>query len=318
MCNINILIRKDGKRVLALKECANMMTYHSFVSNSDGEGMILDENTIMKSEGKILLRDERPYRVIAHERLTTSGKSKDNLHPHETKDLLLVHNGIFSGIGDDKESDTKKYTDILQGEFEKTKDLIEAIKQTQKLTSGSYSIVILEKKTGELYYYKNEMTDMYYASDNKYFVMSTKQINVSLASAFLGMNKKVIEVKPFVIYKIKNDLVKVGKLKKEKLVTNTWTNWQSNNFKNWDAEQLEDILKYELDCDNVEIKKEEVWLTCNKKALHSLASIGITPTFYDADGEGTTFARFDRKIMNELLDTTVGTGYSQKDLWEYV
>jgi len=40
MCNINLILRKDGKPIRKVTECMNAMSYVSFRINPDGEGFL--------------------------------------------------------------------------------------------------------------------------------------------------------------------------------------------------------------------------------------------------------------------------------------
>ena len=56
--------------------------------------------------------------IMLHFRIATHGKGKDMLHPHDVTPgrVSLVHNGIISGLGDNKISDTREYAEML-GKF---------------------------------------------------------------------------------------------------------------------------------------------------------------------------------------------------------
>lgn len=64
------------------------------------------------------LRDDKKVdSIVLHFRIATSGKDgKENLHPFLVNDGLgFVHNGVISGLGNVKHSDTHQFNTILQG-----------------------------------------------------------------------------------------------------------------------------------------------------------------------------------------------------------
>ncbi len=64
------------------------------------------------------LRDDKKVdSIVLHFRIATSGKDgKENLHPFLVNDKLgFVHNGVISGLGNQKHSDTHQFNTILQG-----------------------------------------------------------------------------------------------------------------------------------------------------------------------------------------------------------
>lgn len=205
----------------------NTMSFLSAQTNRDGEGAFGKSErgtTTIKFDGKIRY-DKNYFLLSTHQRLATSGKKDyNNLHPHQTENLILQHNGIFSGIGNEKISDTKVYTKMLEKTYQKLRKdekivcpLIDSIKKLHKHITGTYSIVVLEKSTGKLYYYKEDYTSMYGVQDDEWLVLSTSKENAEFAKWFLKINGKVKEPKPMRIYDVLDGMKIVGKIKEKKI-----------------------------------------------------------------------------------------------------
>lgn len=64
-----------------------------------------------------LRNDNKVDSIVLHFRIATSGKDgEENLHPFlVNKNLGFVHNGVISGLGNLKHSDTYQFNDILKG-----------------------------------------------------------------------------------------------------------------------------------------------------------------------------------------------------------
>jgi predicted glutamine amidotransferase len=96
-----------------------------FKSNSDGAGfMFVNEKQLHTNKGFFTFdsfwdawEPHQNKQAVLHFRIKTHGAiSVDNCHPFNiNKGLAFVHNGIISGYGSEKESDTKDFGDkILQ------------------------------------------------------------------------------------------------------------------------------------------------------------------------------------------------------------
>ena len=208
MCNINLIYNKRNRDDFNVTNCMNVMSYNSWKSNDHGEGFIAqiesDSGVVTgKSPTKIIFRESCKL-LVTHQRLSSSGFNDANIHPHETKDLILMHNGVFRGMGNEKDSDTKEYVEKLQ-QLYPIMGLIKAIKYLHKTILGSWSIIVYEKQTGKIFYYKNMLTSMFIVRNNNYLVLSTKYENTEYAKKYLNISKDISEVKPYVIYDILDD-----------------------------------------------------------------------------------------------------------------
>ena len=100
---------------------------NSWDNNDQGAGMLWNENGQMQtfktydykeflSKYKELRKNPKINKIVLHFRIATSGHDKYvNLHPFKVNDNLgFVHNGIISGLGDQKHSDTFYFNDMLK------------------------------------------------------------------------------------------------------------------------------------------------------------------------------------------------------------
>lgn len=234
MCNINVVLKKKKDNDRRTSDVMNAMSYNSFLNNNDGEGYLLFDGgelaEVSKSAKKIIYNG--PCSGLAtHQRIATSGHNNDNIHPFEVGNIILMHNGIISGFGDHKESDTKVYTKKLSKLYDETGDLVKSIKSLE--ISGSYSILIYDKINKRLIYFKNGNTHMHVIHNDEWIIMSTDKNNVKYAAMYLNIKTNLFTPKEFVIYELNNGLRKIGHIKKpEKTYTEDLSKYYSGF---WDA-----------------------------------------------------------------------------------
>ena len=102
---------------------------------------------------------------IGHTRWATHGKPDEkNAHPHESKAVILVHNGIIENWAEIKkqlisdgyyfesETDTECAAHLIDSEFKKTKDPVSAIYSACEKIRGSYAFAIIFKDFPEEIY----------------------------------------------------------------------------------------------------------------------------------------------------------------------
>lgn len=228
MCNINIAVRLDGQNTRILARWMDIASWNSWINNNDGEGYIrqIKNKTIEngRSNNKIDFSKYKPCKFLAsHQRLTTSGQGENNIHPHDSKNFMLMHNGVFSGLGDDKRSDTYYYLQKLEDYYNQSNDVAQAIKDVNAIITGSYSILIYHKEKQEFYYYKNSSTSMFSLKTKDYLFMSTSQNNVFFAKELLNSKQNINKVGNNKIYKITNNgLKQIGKFKEQISTINEW------------------------------------------------------------------------------------------------
>jgi len=198
LCNLNIFLRADKLDETKLMRWLGFMTAvtsNSYLSNDDGEGFYLSNGTIVKSEHKInplLLHKEinNSRVVITHQRIATSGRTKEYLHPFEVGEFVIAHNGILSSfvMNANNHSDTynmaHKFLEVYNASLNPNRSgkIRETIKSIFDNIVGSFSIVIYDKVTKRTYYFKNQSTSIYFhlAKDRSALYITTKKDNENL------------------------------------------------------------------------------------------------------------------------------------------
>lgn len=225
MCNLNIIYNRKGKVNEKISMIMNIISYASWMYNDQGEGYIaLDKKKLhmQRQKNKIIYKGNY-YFMASHQRLATSGYSESNIHPQPTQNLILMHNGIFSGLGDKDEGDTAIYLKLLDAEYINSgEDIIEAIRKTNKQMYGSYSILVFERKTRKIYYYKESSTKMYALVNDEWIVMSTRKENVEYVKEYMKIKGEITEPKALKIYDVLEGMKIVGGFT-EKTFTHTQT-----------------------------------------------------------------------------------------------
>jgi glucosamine--fructose-6-phosphate aminotransferase (isomerizing) len=135
---------------------------------------------------------------IGHTRWATHGKpSKENAHPHATKDFALVHNGIIENFkeiddflmkeGYKKSSSTDTETILLLIDYySKTLSTFEALKKAVSVLKGSFAVALIHLGEKKIYATKKESPlliglkddELFLASDLSAFLEHTKQFVV--------------------------------------------------------------------------------------------------------------------------------------------
>ncbi len=230
MCNINLILRKDKTHDPKITEAMNTMSFNSFSSNSHGEGYVALNGKLRYHKSLKKIKYEGSYWFLAtHQRFATSGiKDKSNSHPFVTKNLILMHNGIFSGMGNDKESDTAVYSRMLSNSLRKEKNIIKAIQETNKKVSGSYSVLVFSDN--KVYYYKNASTRMFITQNKDYLIMSTVEENVLYAQWYLGVDGKTNEVDSAMIYDVLDNMKSLAEFEEKPV---TYSQSYFNGFKEY-------------------------------------------------------------------------------------
>lgn len=97
--------------------------------------------------------------MITHFRAKTKGTGQINTQPIEVKDFIVMHNGVFTGLGEEKFSDTIQFVANLSALYnagdisgKNEQDFIEAYLEQ---TAGWWSMFIYSKKTKQLYYFRD-------------------------------------------------------------------------------------------------------------------------------------------------------------------
>ena len=170
MCGIVGYVGKEKKALNVLISGLEHLEYRGY--DSSGIAYILDDNLIIKKElGRIgslkknISFKDKSSIGIGHTRWATHGKpNKINAHPHNYKDITIVHNGIIENYLELKnkliekgyefisETDTEVAAVLLYDIYSNTHDMLETIKLFKKEVIGSYAIVIICSKEKDTLY----------------------------------------------------------------------------------------------------------------------------------------------------------------------
>jgi len=154
---------------------------------------------------------------IAHTRWATNGAvTLENSHPHFSNDnsFVIVHNGIFSNYQKLKKelsdkgynflsnTDTEIFSNLIQDEYLKTKDVEKAFRDAIKKLEGSFAIAMLSKYTPDkIYAVKKDSPLVIGISDGANYISS--DIN-----AFISETKETVILKDFeYVILSKNDFI---------------------------------------------------------------------------------------------------------------
>lgn len=93
---------------------------------------------------------------IGHTRWATHGRpSEENAHPHRVGNLVVVHNGIIEnymslkrqleseGSQFTSETDTEVIAHLIHRQFQRVKDLVQAVREALKEVRGAYAIAVM-------------------------------------------------------------------------------------------------------------------------------------------------------------------------------
>lgn len=192
MCGIVGYIGKDKKAIAVLLTGLTHLEYRGY--DSAGIAYILDDNLIIKKEsGRIkklkesINLNDKSNIGIGHTRWATHGAPNQiNSHPHKSGCITLVHNGIIENYLELKkeltdkgyqfisDTDTEVAAVLLNDEYLKYGNMLDAIKAFIKRVTGAYAMAIIcDKEKDALYAIKKNSPliiglgneDNYLASD---------------------------------------------------------------------------------------------------------------------------------------------------------
>jgi glucosamine--fructose-6-phosphate aminotransferase (isomerizing) len=175
--------------------------------DSAGIALLNDRIEVIKVKGKVADlvsaclsagSDLKGTIGIGHTRWATHGKpSKENAHPHATKDFAIVHNGIIENFkeiddflikeGYKKSSATDTETILLLIDYySKTLSTFEALKKAVSVLKGSFAIALIHLNEEKIYATKKESPlliglkndELFLASDLSAFLEHTKRFVV--------------------------------------------------------------------------------------------------------------------------------------------
>ncbi len=190
MCNINLLMKKISQNDLPFLEMASLQ---SFQNNDDGEGYLTPQYTKV-SANKIFISQEdniigQPW-IAMHERLTTHGTDEEyNIQPIRESNIILLHNGVLWNYYDQIKSDSRIMTENINSKIDEKVDTQKAIVDEFSKADGSKSILVFDRLTEKLYYYKNQDTAFFATYGDNNFFASTSLENVAMAARYYGWGK---------------------------------------------------------------------------------------------------------------------------------
>lgn len=238
----------------------NLMEHGSYY-NADAWGICNDEKIIKNKGGFYDYKNQKKLYnklcnnksfLIGHNRYATKGDKEDNSnnHPFESKDFMLVHNGVITN--DDMlkqlkelfysgETDSIVILELIQALSDKGFEIVKAIKKTAELLDGSFSVLLYDKRNGKNYYFKNSKTKFSFAlvtrNNKKILFGSTDKINFNYIYTTYDMIFDTIDVDSIitkdaesgVIYEIDNELIKSVSTFTEKKIKETNYYYDGNN-----------------------------------------------------------------------------------------
>lgn len=215
MCNLNILVRTapeiERSNIAAFLQS---VTSHSFIHNNDGEGFY-SNGKVVKGLSKInyfrysnLLSDSQI--IITHQRLSTSGFYARYTQPFTSAEFIIAHNGILYDFIKGEPSDTHNFFKTFLLRFEKDnfssreQRIITIIRDilgnSEYLTS--FSIILLDKITNILYYFKNSNTNIHFFKSKGILYITTNDENKHLLELLPNQVFKERKIADNTIYRI--------------------------------------------------------------------------------------------------------------------
>lgn len=244
MCNINLILRKDGKDTNQISQYMNVVSQVSWLKNDNGEGYLARNNeqgwTFAKGLDKIIYRGRYNF-IVSHQRYATTGNKEGNAHPFLTKNVLIMHNGTFYNISKGNDSDSKIFTEIFDKNYKQNKGkMIKTINDTHKEVNGTYSIVVFDRKKERLYYYKSSRRDMFLLNTPNWLIMSTLKDNLIFAKNFFDIKKPIIALNSGRIYDIFNNFKRVGMILKKPEVQTSFRYPKKTTYDDFDSYSYRD------------------------------------------------------------------------------
>lgn len=201
MCQIQF-IRKKGECLTRrdIAEFFKLMELGS-LDNNCAFGFFNDK-VFHKHEGRFHLGNFQKHAqllnsqfIVGHNRLATTGhKDKTyNNHPFRLNDFTLVHNGTIDNYAELRanhniqtsiETDSYVILWLINYYFEQSdgnrqQRICTAIQKTAQKLSGSFSVLLHDRGTDDLYYFKNRLTSFAFCLfDDAVLIGSTNPVNL--------------------------------------------------------------------------------------------------------------------------------------------
>jgi glucosamine--fructose-6-phosphate aminotransferase (isomerizing) len=248
---------------------------------------------------------------IGHTRWATHGKpSKENAHPHATKDFALVHNGIIENFkeiddflmkeGYKKSSSTDTETILLLIDYySKTLSTFEALKKAVSVLKGSFAVALIHLGEKKIYATKKESPLLIGLKDDELFLASD-------LSAFLEHTKQfvVLEENDIAIlekngtYEIYNDGNRVERLVKS--VDWNLQTAQKGGFKHFMIKEISEEDEALANTIYAHIQSDKIELDIDEDLLRNVKKITIV-----ACGTSYYAGLTSKYFFEDLLSITV-------------
>jgi len=241
MCEIQLINRFNGDINDEDKAEFVRMMNEGAERNNDAFGFFNHLNTYKIGKGfnkktksrKVVrfLSEVKGNFLVGHNRLATKGdkKKNENNHPIETRNWMVVHNGVLYNDDELKEQYKLKYREevdsaiiprLLEYFTEKGETENDCVKKVAEEISGWYSVICYHKESGMLYYFKNDKTDFYMAlvedKKGKVLIGSTNEETIENCYTMYDMifvkpkyySRVITEVEDQIIYRITKKSIK--------------------------------------------------------------------------------------------------------------
>ena len=217
MCGIVGYVSRNKRTLRELIKGLYNLEYRGY----DSSGMAyVTKNKILikKAVGKIseleqvINLDDETNTLIGHTRWATHGKpTRINAHPHKCGKITIVHNGIIENyielknmlldLGYDfvSETDTEVASGLLDYYYNKTNDMLKAIKLFKEKVIGSYAISLI---------CEDELESLYVIRKNSPLIIGVMEDGYYVASSVLAIipyTKKYITLENDAYSKITNN-----------------------------------------------------------------------------------------------------------------
>lgn len=233
MCGISA-IASHQPVASALYQCLQNLEYRGYdscgIATYNNNSISLRKNTGNVAEVNELeqFSEMEGCFGIAHTRWAThGGVTAENSHPHfsNNKEFVIVHNGIFSNYQQIKEelkaegysflseTDTEVFSNLLQREFEKVKNIEDAFCSALGIIEGSYAIAMMSIHEPETIFGAKKESPLvigladgsnYISSDINAFISETRDTVLIDDGEYVILNKDQYIVKQLETRKIVN------------------------------------------------------------------------------------------------------------------